>query len=521
MSASREKKQRQGATSEKSLQAQLQEAARRKKTVTYTIVGVVIAVLVAALLIWNSGFFQARATAATVGDTKLTAAELSYYYYDARNSYASYMSYFGGFDSSTPDDEQAHPSDESLTMRDYFLEEALSTAKRYAALSAEALKNGHTEAEVKEDLDVQIEGMKSAAASYGYSYSAYLKATYGPYMTAGVFEKMYRQYLLANLAYADKSEELDASYTEDDLKAYYEKDDNADTLDTFEYSYLYFTPEEVETKDADGNDIDEETVNQQKAEALAEAKEKAEEALASLKDGGSIASLASKYDLADNAHADHTTTVGSSSINSVFREDLLALDEDESALVENSESGYYVITFHGRTLVEDPTKDVRHILARAESTTDEDGKLVAPTDEAWAAAKEKIDAIQAEFEAGDMTEDSFAALANEKSDDGDGTTGGLYAKIAPSDGYVTEFLDWIFEDGRQPGDTGVVQHSADEGSTSGYYGYHFMYMVGDNEPVWMRSARSSLTTEARNAWMEELESGYETSLTDGAESIGK
>ena len=205
----------------------------------------------------------------------------------------------------------------------------------------------------------------------------------------------------------------------------------------------------------------------------------------------------------------------------MFREDLLALDEDESALVENSESGYYVITFHGRTLVEDPTKDVRHILARAESTTDEDGKLVAPTDEAWAAAKEKIDAIQAEFEAGDMTEDSFAALANEKSDDGDGTTGGLYAKIAPSDGYVTEFLDWIFEDGRQPGDTGVVQHSADEGSTSGYYGYHFMYMVGDNEPVWMRSARSSLTTEARNAWMEELESGYETSLTDGAESIGK
>ena len=118
MSASREKKQRQGATSEKSLQAQQQEAARRKKTVTYTIVGVVIAVLVAALLIWNSGFFQARATAATVGDTKLTAAELSYYYYDARNSYASYMSYFGGFDSSTPDDEQAHPSDESLTMRE-------------------------------------------------------------------------------------------------------------------------------------------------------------------------------------------------------------------------------------------------------------------------------------------------------------------------------------------------------------------------------------------------------------------
>ncbi len=523
MSASREKKQRQGSgPSEKALQAQ-QQAARKRKTITYTVIGVVAAVLVAALLIWNSGFFQARATAATVGGTNLTAAELSYYYYNARYNYfyGSYMAMLNGHDASTPDDEQIYNQEENKTLRDYFLETALSTAQRTQALADEALKNGHTDAEIKDDLSAYISNTKSSAAASGYGYAAYLRASLGSYMSAGVYEKLLRLDLLASLASDDKQTQLNEGYTEDDLKAYYDKDDNADTLDTFEYSYLYFTPETVETKDKDGNDIDEEKVNAEKELALTKAKAQADEALEALKDGGKLADLAKKYDLADNAYADHATAVGSGSLNSVFQEKLLTLKEGESALVENGESGYYVITFHSRHLEDAPTKDVRHILARAETTTDTDGKLVAPTDEAWAAAKEKIDAIAAEYEAGDKTEDSFAKLANEKSDDGDGTTGGLYSKIDPSDRYVPEFLDWIFEDGRKPGDTGIVQHSAEEGATSGYNGYHFMYLVGDNEPLWMRTVRSTLTSQDYNTWLEGLVGNYETSLADGANSIGK
>lgn len=522
MSASREKKQRQGAgASEKALQASKEQAARKRKTITYTIIGVVIAALVAALLIWNSGFFQARATAATVGDVKLSTAELSYYYYAARNQYSSTLSMFGGsLDNTKSDAEQFYNEGENKTLRDYFLETALTSAQQAASLADEALKNGHTQSEVQEDLDNEISYFKSYAQAYGMSYSAYLKAMYGPYMSAGVFEKALRQDLLAELARTEKQTALSDGYTDADLEAYYSEDDHADTYDTFEYSYLYFTPATVETKDKDGNDIDEDQVSAEKEKALADAKANADKALAALKDGGKAADLAKEYDLADTAFADHTTTVGSSRINSTFRDKLLELKEDESALVENGESGYYVITFHGRERVEDPTKDVRHILARAENTTDSDGKLVAPTDEAWAAAKEKIDGIVAEFEAGDKSEDSFAKLANEKSDDGDGTTGGLYPTIDPADGYVPEFLDWIFEDGRKPGDTGVVQHSAEEGATNGYYGYHFMYLVGDNEARWARDVRSALTSQDLTAWVEELGSGYETALAGGAEHLG-
>ena len=521
MSASREKKQRQGAgPSEKALQAQQQQAARKRQTITYTIIGVVIAALVAALLIWNSGFFQARATAATVGDTKLTTAELSYYYYSARQTYAMYGSYLG-FDTSTPDDEQIYNAENNQTYRDYFLESALQNARQDAALAAEAVKSGHTTADVRDSLDANIDSMKAAATTYGYSYSAYLKAMYGPYMSASAFEKVYTQALLASLAYNEKGTELSDSYSQDDLQAYYEADDHADTLDTFEYSFLYFTPADVETKDSEGNDLDEDTVNTNKELALAEAKSNAEEALDALKDGGKISTLATKYDLADANFGEHLSSVGASAAAAVLKEKLLTMKEGDTELVENGESGCYVVVLDSRRLVDDPTKDVRHILARAENTTDDSGKLVAPTDEAWAAAKAKMDEIEAAWNAGEKTEDAFAALANEKSDDGDGTTGGLYTKIDVNDSYVPEFMDWIFADGRAVGDTGVVQHSADEGSTSGYYGYHLIYMVGDNEPLWMRSARSALASEARTAWVEELEGGFEAALTDGANNLGK
>lgn len=524
MSASREKKQRQGAgPSEKALQAQQQQAARRQKTVAYTVTGVVIAVLVAALLIWYTGFFQARATAATVGGRDLSAAELSYYYYGTRSTYLSYMSYFGNVDTSIPDDQQpyAYGENENTTLRDYFMEEALKAAQQSAALADEARKNGHTEAEVKDGVDAQIQNLKASAAAYGSSYSSYLKAIYGSYMSAGVYEKLYTQDLLGNLAYNDKGAELSDGYSEADLRAYYEADDHADGLDTFEYSYLYFTPAMVSEEDADGNPIDEDTVNEQKEAALAEAKEKAEEALQSVKDGKGITSLSVQYDLIDANFGDHVSIVGSSNAAYAIQEKLLSMKEGDVELAENGEAGYYVVALHSRKLADAPTKDVRHILIRPETATDSNGNAVAPTDEAWAAAREKIEAIQAEYEAGDRTEDSFAALANEKSEDGDGTTGGLYTKIDVNDGFVPEFLEWIFADGRSAGDTGIIQHIAGDDDGNKYWGYHFMYMVGDNEPLWMRTVREDLTSEDLSAWMEELRGNYETSLAGGANGIGR
>ena len=138
MSASREKKQRQGGISDKVTQADQKQAAYKRKVRTYTAIGVVVVVLVAALLIWNSGFFQSRALAATVGDNELSAAELSYYYYDVRYPYTIYSM----IDTSVPDDEQIYDEEEGTTYHDFFLEEALSAAQSELALYDAAITAG-------------------------------------------------------------------------------------------------------------------------------------------------------------------------------------------------------------------------------------------------------------------------------------------------------------------------------------------------------------------------------------------
>ncbi len=515
MSASREKKQRQGAgPDQKALKAQQEQAARRRKTIIYSIVGAVSAVLVIALLVWRTGFFQARATAATVGGEKLSAAQLGYYYHDMRSTYAQY----GLIDTSKADGEQLYDAESGKTYRDYFMETALSNAQRCFALEDEAVRAGHTESEVKDRVAANIENAKASAKSSGLSYAAYLKALYGPYMSAGVFERELTRILMANLVSGEKYDELYDGYAQAELEDYYKE--NADTLDTIEYSYLYFAVPTVDTKDADGNELPEDEAQKLKDEAKAETKEKAEAALAAVKGGASFESQADKYELtAATSHGDHTKSVGTSTVNSTFREQLLKLDKDECGLVEN-DNGCYVISFHDRYLDDTPTRDVRHILARAESTTGEDNKLAAPTDEAWADAKARMDEIQAAWDAGDKSEDAFAKLANEKSDDGDGTTGGLYERSKEND-FVPEFNDWVFDASRQHGDVGMVQHSAEEGATSGYYGYHLIYYVGENEPVWMGTVRDTLATAARNEWRDGLIAGYPTAELDGAGYLGK
>ena len=168
MSASREKKQRQGGISDKVTQADQKQAAYKRKVRTYTAIGVVVVVLVAALLIWNSGFFQSRATAATIGGEKLTAAELSYYYYDQRYTYV----YAGLIDTSVPDDEQILNEEEGTTYHDFFVEQAIASAQSVQARYDAALEAGYTEADIQDDLDATMESLESSAASQGSSRRA-------------------------------------------------------------------------------------------------------------------------------------------------------------------------------------------------------------------------------------------------------------------------------------------------------------------------------------------------------------
>ena len=146
--------------------------------------------------------------------------------------------------------------------------------------------------------------------------------------------------------------------------------------------------------------------------------------------------------------------------------------------------------------------DVRHILVMPESTVAEDGTS-SVSEEAWAASEAEAQAILDQWLAGEKTEDSFAALANEKTDDGndanyDGVPdGGLYTDVYVGR-MVPEFENWCFDAERQVGDTGLVKTT---------YGWHVMYFVG-SKPAWPSYAENDLINKRLNEKMDEINGKY-------------
>ncbi len=182
-------------------------------------------------------------------------------------------------------------------------------------------------------------------------------------------------------------------------------------------------------------------------------------------------------------------------------------DEDVEAFFEQNATEYEAAGY-GKDAGN--CADVRHILIKVDSfmptdeqtaedsTTETTEETTAETteetttetpQEVWDACYGEAVRILELWKSGEATEESFAALAQEYTDDtGSVSTGGLYEDIMPGSGYVEPFLEWSVSEERQAGDTGIVQ-------VDDYYqGYHIMYYVG-GEPVWYLAASSDLLTE--------------------------
>ena len=154
--------------------------------------------------------------------------------------------------------------------------------------------------------------------------------------------------------------------------------------------------------------------------------------------------------------------------------------------------------------------NVRHILViPKDGTTDENG-ITTYTDEAWAQCEADAQAILQQYLDGDRTEESFAALANEKSEDpGSNTNGGLYEDVYEGQ-MVKPFEEWSFDESRAAGDTGVVKTD---------YGYHVMYYVS-SELAWTSYAESGWKSEAANRMIENILEMYPVEVTYGNITLG-
>ena len=141
------------------------------------------------------------------------------------------------------------------------------------------------------------------------------------------------------------------------------------------------------------------------------------------------------------------------------------------------------------------TVNVRHILVFPEGATSETIRTETFPQEAWDAGKAKAEALLQQWLDGEATEESFGLLANEHSDDQNGqvTNGGLYEEIAKGQ-MVANFENWCFDPTREPGHYGIVETE---------FGYHIMYFVSKNAPMWPEYAENDLRTEAANTLLDD------------------
>ena len=532
MSASSKKQLRKeqgaGKLTEKQLAAQKEASATRLYTAAFVVVLVVllaIAIFVGVnQTIKNSGYKERHTVAVQIGDHKLSNAEMNYYFFDAVNTfYSSYGSYAGmfGLDTSKPLDQQVTDEESGRTWADDFLESAKETARNVYAMSDAAEAAGFTLPEDKAaELEQNLASIDTYAKLYGFqSGKAYLKAMYGNGATEEGFREYSTRSALADAYYANYSDSL--TYTDDQIAA---KDaEDPKVYSSYSYHAYYMAISKFRTggtTDADGNTTYTDAENAAAEAALRAAAESlisdeidSPEAL-----DAAIAALSINAD-EESAASTASTNIRYSSLNSAYQDwvsdsSRKAGDKQVFESTTTSDdgtetlSGCYVVYYDGSTDNEFPMVNVRHILVKPAHPTDEAED--AHTDdetysaEEWAAAKAAAEEIYAEWKSGEATEDSFAALSNEKSDDGDGTTGGLYQNVTPGQ-MVQAFNDWCFDSSRKSGDTGIVETQ---------YGYHVMYFVGTSDITYRTSLiQSDLRSADVAAWQDEKVNAL--TITDG------
>ncbi len=144
--------------------------------------------------------------------------------------------------------------------------------------------------------------------------------------------------------------------------------------------------------------------------------------------------------------------------------------------------------------------DIRHILIAPKGEEDENGNIIY-TDSDWEVCRDDAQAVLDQWLAGEKTPESFAALAQEKSEDTtSNSSGGLYENVY--DGYfgagMYELNAWNMDKDRKTGDYGLVRTN---------YGYHVMFFEGSHLK-WKQYALSSLKTELGNQFTKDLMARY-------------
>ncbi len=530
MSASSKKKLRKELNAAAMTEKQLQEQKETKKLRLYTaIFGIAIAAMILVVIvsrIFGTGVVPRSTTALTVGETKVSAAELNHYYIDSVNNFltqAGDMVSLFGLDTTKALDEQFYSEVDEKTWSDYFMDQATASAQNMYAIYNAAKAEGFTLSEdAKASIDSAVENMKLYATMYGFgSTDAYITAMYGE----GCNEKTFRQYAEVQMIAQEFATAKNESLTYDDAAIRAKEAENFNAFSNFTYNYCYLAA----SKFYEGGTENEDGTKTYSDEEMEAGRAAAEAAANSLMTATNIAELDAAYAALEiNAETENVKSTRRenyqyANVDTAIREWVTAADrasgdialipseytshnhaDGEECTGDNdtkSVSGYYVVLFEGKDDNLTQLVNVRHILVSYEGGTyDETTGTTTYSDEEKTAAMTAAQEILDTFNAGEKTEEAFAALATEKTTDpGSKDNGGLYENVYPGQ-MVTAFNDWCFDAARKTGDTAIVETE---------YGCHVMYFVGNSD---MTYRDFMIESSLRNADL----SAWETGLIDAA-----
>jgi len=498
--------------SKKELLRRQNKKEKMQKILSYIVVGVLIAALLATVVMFVASIPTPLDQIVSVksDDYKIDNAMVAYYFHTNVNSFINdnydYLSFYG-LDTSKSLKQQSYIGDESKTWYDFFIEQTKSTVEELI-LFAEAAKDAGLELDVEDQANIEtnIAYIKAYASAYGYTTDSYISAQYGE----GVDEAAIRRCLkLSHLASKYYQQEMDKlSYTDEDYNTYLEE--NPSKFLKIDY-YAYAFEADVE------KDADEETV----AAAVAEAKKKAD-ALAAVTTVEDFRKAV--YDI---LYAEHMAEKSEDDEEESKEDEVVKTDEEivweEVDKLLREGIGYSDSSDIGKWLFDSARKandtyvdagddyatayivvkpaykedyksvNVRHILLTKEEYETEEATL------------EKANEVLNTFLAGDKTVEKFAELVKEFSEDtGSSENEGLYENVLKGT-MVTEFNDWCFDEARKVGDTGIVETE---------YGQHIMYFDGFGEPAWKVSALELLKQQDYEAMKEALAEKYTIKFND-------
>lgn len=499
------------------------------KVVSIIVYAICIALVLALCCfgLYQFGVPQKVMPALKVGDRTYSVAEYSYYYTTVFQTYANSQNSLGIalYDSSKDPASQTTTDEDgnTITYDELFrnkVKENLETANYYLA---KAKADGMTLSdESKSEIDSTISELESYAKQYGYSASRYISVLYGKGLNVKKFRSLLEEQFLVSQYTSDETDGILSAISDEEIEAKYAEDPTAYQLVDIRLLGMSLPKADATATDA--------------ADATADVVAKSEEMLNRITDEASFIELAKEYcDEGDRETFESETaslvkglkkSIVSSNISSDLADWLFDAGRavGDKRTFTSDEYQYVIYLIKPAYRSEDQLVSARHILisfdsvkAELESQTEDeeatatdaadlddttvktvdasDGTKISNEGTAYSAevvlkAYEQAKDILELYENGEKTEDAFAALAEQYSADtgsvGEEATnggGGLYENIEKGQ-MVEPFETWVYDESRQPGDTGIVMTN---------YGWHVMYFVSRaDEPAWKSEIRTAL-----------------------------